>query len=150
MNVRELFKHWDEVRSNLFRALDMLIDDHLDFVPREGLWSLGEVARHIANAEEGWFRYVIAREYDEWPPAYPAADYPTVVSVKALLTEVHARTETYLDTLSMADLERQIEAPWGQHFSLYWIIWHIIDHELHHRGEIYLMLGLMGLEAPDI
>lgn len=150
MNVRALFKHWDEVRANLFRALDMLTDDQLDFVPREGLWSLGEVARHIANAEEGWFRFAIAREHDEWPPAYAAADYPTVAAVKALLTEVHARTEAYLDTLSMDDLDQQIEAPWGQQFSLLWIIWHIIDHEIHHRGEIFLMLGLMGLEAPDI
>jgi uncharacterized damage-inducible protein DinB len=150
MNVREFFKHWDEVRTNLFRALDLLSDDQLDFVPREGLWSLGEVARHIANAEEGWFRFGIAREYDEWPAAYPAADYPTVESVKTLLTEVHARTLSYLDTLSMADLEKKIKAPWGDDFALFWIIWHVIDHELHHRGEIYLMLGLMGMEAPEI
>jgi uncharacterized damage-inducible protein DinB len=150
MNVRELFNHWDEARTNLFRALDMLTDDQLDFVPREGLWSLGEVARHIANAEEGWFRFGIERACDEWPPNYPAADYPSVASIKTLLTEVHARTETYLDTLSLADLDRQIETPWGEHFPLLWIIWHVIDHEIHHRGEIYLMLGLMGLEAPDI
>jgi uncharacterized damage-inducible protein DinB len=150
MNVRGFFKHWDEVRANLFRALDLLSDDQLGFVPREGLWSLGEVALHIANAEEGWFRFGIAREHDEWPAAYSAADYPTVKSVKALLTEVHERTLSYLDTLSMADLEKQIEAPWGEHFRLSWIIWHVIDHELHHRGEIYLMLGLMGLEAPEI
>jgi uncharacterized damage-inducible protein DinB len=150
MNARGFFKHWDEVRTNLFRALDMLTDDQLDFVPGEGLWSLGDVARHIANAEEGWFRYAIARARDEWPPAYTAADYPTVASIKTLLTEVHARTEAYLDTLSLVDLDQQIEAPWGEHFSLMWIIWHVIDHELHHRGEIYLMLGLMGLRAPDI
>ena len=150
MNARDLFKHWDEVRANLFRGLDMLTDAQLEFVPREGLWALGDVARHIANAEEGWFRYVIAREYDEWPPAYAPADYPTVASIKTLLTETHARTESYLETLSLADLDQQIEAPWGHSFSLYWIIWHIVDHELHHRGEIFLMLGLMGLDAPDI
>jgi len=23
-------------------------------------------------------------------------------------------------------------------------------HEIHHRGEIFLMLGLMGMEAPDV
>ena len=150
MNVRELFSHWDEVRTGLLRALDMLTDDQLDFVPREGLWSLGEVARHIANAEEGWFRYVIARAYDEWPSAYSAADYPTVASIKTLLAEVHARTKTYLDTLSLADLDQQIDAPWGEQLSLLWIIWHVVEHEIHHRGEIFLMLGLMGLEAPDI
>ena len=24
------------------------------------------------------------------------------------------------------------------------------QHEAHHQGEIYLMLGLMGMEAPDV
>jgi uncharacterized damage-inducible protein DinB len=24
------------------------------------------------------------------------------------------------------------------------------QHEIHHRGEIYLMLGLMGMQAPDV
>mgnify|MGYP001046616747 CR=1 FL=1 len=24
------------------------------------------------------------------------------------------------------------------------------QYEVHHRGEIYLMLGLMGMEAPDV
>jgi len=27
---------------------------------------------------------------------------------------------------------------------------HSHRHEIHHRGEIYLMLGMMGLEAPDV
>ncbi len=41
MNAKELFNRWIEVRSSLIRALDQLNDEQLDFVPREGLWSLG-------------------------------------------------------------------------------------------------------------
>jgi uncharacterized damage-inducible protein DinB len=26
----------------------------------------------------------------------------------------------------------------------------VLEHEIHHRGEIYLMLGLLGLGASDI
>ena len=150
MNARELFGHWAEVRDGLFQALDKLTDDQLDFVPREGLWSLGTVARHIANAEEGWFRYAVTRELNEWPAEYTAEDYPTVESIKALLSEVHARTEAYLATVDAADLDRTIDTPWGGKLSLRWIIWHVLEHEIHHRGEIFLMLGLLGLEGPDI
>ena len=108
MNAKELFGHWAEVRDGLFQALDKLTDDQLDFVPREGLWSLGTVAHHIANAEEGWFRYAVTRELNEWPAEYAAKDYPTVESIKALLSEVHARTDAYLATVNAADLDRTI------------------------------------------
>ena len=145
----EHFGHWAEVRDGLVRALDTLPDDHLAFTPREGLWSLDTVARHIASAEEGWFRYVITRDLGGWPE-YLREDYPTVNSIKSLLAEVHARTDGYLATVDAPQLQRLVKAPWGPEFPLQWIIWHVLEHEIHHRGEIFLMLGLLGMEAPDV
>jgi uncharacterized damage-inducible protein DinB len=150
MNANELFRHWAVVRRGLLQALDELTDAQLGFVPREGMWSLGTVARHIANAEEGWFRYAATRELAEWPAEYTAQDFPTVESIKALLSEVHARTEALLKQLDAADLDQALEMPWGEKLSWRQIIWHVLEHEIHHRGEIYLMVGLLGLEAPDV
>ena len=149
MNAAELFNHWTPVRRDLLRALELLDDEQLAYVPREGLWSLGTVARHIAAAEEGWFRHVVTRELDAWPE-FGDEDYATVASIVTLLTEVHARTEAYLSTVEEADLDRAIATPWGEDIPLRWVIWHVLEHEIHHRGEIYLMLGLMGMEAPDV
>lgn len=47
MNVKELFGYWLDVRNGLLAALDKLMDDQLDFRPREGLWSLRETIVHI-------------------------------------------------------------------------------------------------------
>ena len=149
MNAAEPFSHWKYVRQGLYEALDLLSDEQLAFVPGEGLWSLGTVACHIANAEDGWFRYIAAGELDEWPPM-EVERYPTVASVKALLAEVHACTLTYLEALDIADLDQKVTTFWGAEVTLRWIIWHVLEHEAHHRGEIYLMLGLMGMEAPDV
>jgi len=30
------------------------------------------------------------------------------------------------------------------------VVWHVLEHEIHQRGEIYLMLSLQGIEAPDV
>jgi uncharacterized damage-inducible protein DinB len=34
--------------------------------------------------------------------------------------------------------------------SLGWIIWHVLEHEIHHRGELSLILGLLGREGLDV
>jgi uncharacterized damage-inducible protein DinB len=149
MKAAELFSHWEAVRRDLLRALDLLADEQLTFVPREGLWSLGRVARHIAGAEEGWFRYVVSRELADWPQ-FRDEDYATVASIKALLAEVHGRTETYLTTLDIADLDSAVPTPWGEKVTLRWIIWHVLEHEIHHRGELSLILGLLGREGLDV
>ena len=35
-------------------------------------------------------------------------------------------------------------------FSRQWVIWHLIEHDLHHGGEISLTLGTFGLTGIDI
>jgi uncharacterized damage-inducible protein DinB len=143
VNAAELFSHWDTVRQGLYEAVDRLTCEQLAFVPREGLWSLRTVALHIATAEEGWFRYIVTGELDEWPEVNES-NYPTVASVKALLTQVHDRTVVYLQSLDVTDLDRTVITFWGEEVTLRWIIWHVLEHEIHYRGRIYLMLGLMA------
>ena len=118
-------------------------------MPREGLWSLGTVSCRIANAEDGWFRYIAAGELDEWPPM-EAERYATVASVKVPLQGVHDCTPAQLEALDVADLDRRVTTFWGAELTLRLIIWHVLEHEISHRGEIYLMLGLMGMEALDV
>ena len=149
MSARDLFEHWTSVRAGLYEALDQLTDEQLDFVPREGMWSLGIVAGHIAHAEEAWFRHWMTG-MTEGPPEYTLQDYPTVESIKALLAKVHDRTDAYLETLDVVDLEETFETVWGQKGSIRWVVWHVLEHEIHHRGEIYLKMGLLGMEAPDV
>ena len=31
-----------------------------------------------------------------------------------------------------------------------WILWHVIEHDLHHGGELCLTLGMHGLPVPDL
>ncbi|MGB2896833.1 MAG: DinB family protein [Anaerolineales bacterium] len=150
MNLSRMFYHWRQVRSDLLATMDKFSDDELTFVPFNASRAVGQIMLHIAGAEEGWFRYVIGRGYDEWPPEYSLADYPDIGSIKALLTKVHTRTEAYLDTQDLADLECMIDAPWGKSIPLGWIIWHVLEHEIHHRGELSLILGLLGREGLDV
>lgn len=41
---------------------------------------------------------------------------------------------------------------WGRHFevSRQWVVWHVIEHDLHHGGEIFFSLGALGLPTPDL
>ena len=150
MNVNEMLPYWQSVRRGLLDALDEFSDEELYFRPAEGLWSLGEVALHIADAEEGWFDYVVLRRLPEWPQNSSLQAYPSMTGVQKRLDEVHTRTLDFLKPLSPADLDRAIQAPWGSEFPLHFVLWHVLEHEIHHRGEIFLMLGILGRPAPDV
>jgi uncharacterized damage-inducible protein DinB len=150
MKPEDLFSHWSLVRKSLIKVIEDFEESDLSYQPFPDSWPVGQIMVHIANAEEGWFRYVVTRELPEWPSDLQFENYPTREKILEVLDTVHARTEEYLGTLTAPDLTTRILAPWEATFPLGWIIWHVIEHEIHHRGELSLILGILGKDGLDV
>ena len=105
---------------------------------------------HIADAEDGWLRCVLTRELDEWPDYYTLDNYSDKLAIKQALELVHNRMVNYIKALKETDLSRTITAPWGAELQVGWVLWHVLEHEIHHRGELSLILGLLGREGLDV
>lgn len=150
MKPEKLFSHWRLVRKGLISVIEKFEGSELSYQPYPDSWPVGQIMVHIANAEEGWFRYAVTKELKEWPSQLQYENYPARDKILAVLEEVHAKTERYLGTLTEQDLSSKILAPWDESFPLSWIIWHVIEHEVHHRGELSLILGILGKEGLDV
>lgn len=149
MNLKTFFSHWEEIHEGTLNVLDGFIDAELSYTAYDGGWSVGQIALHIANAEEGWFRTIATKELAQWPSGHTTDNYPTKESIRDLLKETHAKTMAYLNTLTSDDLDLVVQSEWGN-FSLQFIIWHVIEHEIHHRGELSLIAGILGREGVDV
>ena len=149
MKLSQLISYWGQIREGLLATIDKFTDRELAHVPFEGSYSVGQIMLHIAQEEDGEIRYGITGELNAFPPEYEPEEYPTIESIKSLLTEVHNRTEEYLQGLEERDLDREHEAPRGRTYRLSSMIWHVIEHEIHHRGELSLILGMLGREGLD-
>jgi uncharacterized damage-inducible protein DinB len=147
MLPKDVFSHWEGVRRDLVSTIEAFNENELEYVPFEGCRKVGDIMLHIADAEDGWLRFCITKELEAWPDYYNLTNYPDKQSIIHVLTEVHLRTSDYLSRLGESGLEGSITAPWGDDFTLLWIFWHIIEHEIHHRGELSLILGLIGREG---
>ena len=67
-----------------------------------------------------------------------------------LLIRARVRTVPFLESLDENDLVKEYKTPDEQSFTLHWIIWHVLEHEIHHRGELSLILGILGREGLDV
>ena len=144
-----LLARWDGVRAGLLATIAKFHDDDLSFTPYPGAWTVRRLLLHIAQEEHGEFGYGIAQTLPEFPPDYPPERYPNVAAITTLLAEVHAEMAQYLRALSAEDLDRVITTPWGARAPLVEMFDHIIEHEIHHRGELSLILGMLGREGLD-
>lgn len=149
MNAAQFFDHWNKVWRDLMRAVSMLHDEHLDFQPAAAYHrSVGDILRHVIHLEEGWIHYVIRRARSEWP----AEDHPDLTTLNAIREEmerVHKETLDYLATLPVDDFTRVVQVPGNGTPKLGWILWHVFEQQIHHRGELYLCLSLLDIERPE-
>ncbi len=149
MNPAYIQSYWQRIRAGLLELLDKFNNDDLDFKPFPGSFSVREIYLHIAQEEYGEIHYGLTGKLDSFPPPYDPQDYPTVNSLKGILSEVHGETLSYLAGLDEGDLEGQVEAGWGGTYQFIDLLQHVIEHEIHHRGELSLILGLLGRQGLD-
>lgn len=145
----QLIDHWKEVHTDLLATIDKFSEAELDYAPYDGGMPAREIMLHIAHEEMGEFRYGIIQELDQWPAAYHPKDYPSKESIKALLTEVHEEIEIYLKMLERQSMNKIVETPWGASIQLGRMTLHILEHTIHHRGELSLILGILGHQGLD-
>ena len=163
MKAIDLFPYWADNRSLVMDVVAGLRDDELEFRPAADLWTVGEVLRHIIIAEEGWWHGGIQGEpYERWRPegwerlspteqhAHYRERFPTVAAILTGLRAAHAPIEGFLTDFDAADLCLKRRATWGEENTLRWIFWHLVEHDQHHRAQLYTRLRMLGHQPPQI
>lgn len=151
------YKGWDTYQNLLLKAIAPLSAEQLALRTAPHLRSVGENVAHIIGARAGWFHTVMGEGDATIAPLYSwdEPDAPTRSTTELLhgLELTWQMIQSALARWTPADLDKIFEPVWSgktHHFTRQWIIWHVIEHDLHHGGEVSLTLGTHHLEGPDI
>jgi uncharacterized damage-inducible protein DinB len=154
-----LYKGWDVYQNHLIHALAPLSPEQLTLRAADHLRSIGMLATHMVGARAGWLYYVL-KEGDEQLLAIwrwgrddqPARSPAELVNGLEITWKV---IEEALQRWTLADLEetvRDVNEETGEVevFTRQWVIWHLLEHDMHHGGELSFSLGMHGLAAIDL
>lgn len=149
---RRLFSHWEDVRQGIKKLVAPLDSEALLWQPEGSRASIDWIIRHLATAEAFWITGTIRG--DAFTPLR-RREFPTTAEVMVAWDDIHRRSLATLDNLTLEQLfeEKRVVAepsPFaGQELTLHQIFWIAVDHECHHRGQIQMLLRLMGREPND-
>jgi len=160
MKAIELFPYWNDNRALLAEVASALRDEELERCPAPGFRSVGDVLRHVIAAEERWWPGGIqGRPYDAWrPPGWDRMTdeeiqasrrqrFPTTRAILDGLQAAHAPVDAFLKEVDAADLCEKRRATWGDQNTLRWMLWHLVEHDQHHRAQICTRVRMLG-RAP--
>lgn len=151
------YQGWHDYQALLIRAIAPLTPEQLERSAAPGQRSIGTIVCHIIAARARWFHGVLDVGDEEFArlgqwdrPGTPVRDAAELVS--GLETSWHVM-QSALANWTPAQMQQRYQNDPGDEpaqFTAQWVIWHLIEHDLHHGGEVSLLLGMHGLEALDL
>lgn len=152
------YRGWDVYEGHLVKAIEPLTPEQLELKISPDLRSIGQLARHIIRTRAGWLALAIGDESLDADVTAIAkweyeGDVPSTAELVRGLEVTFRAWQECLQRWTPDDMEYIFRGErWGQPYELsrQWITWHVIEHDLHHGGELAFSLGAHGLTAPDI
>ena len=148
-NTREFLDYYEKVRQRTLKVIRAIPREKFDWTYREGKFTFADIIRHLAAIE----RWMYAENVQLKPSRYPGhgrelADGPENVVV--LFDQLHRESMEIFGRLSEDDMNRKCTTPGGTPITVWKWLRAMVEHEVHHRAQIYVYLGLLGIPTPPI
>ncbi|HUU79624.1 MAG TPA: DinB family protein [candidate division Zixibacteria bacterium] len=151
--ISSYYSQMREVRNRLINIINDLPDFVLDYTPDENIVeSIGTLLLHIAAVEWSWiFEDIDKKEFkfEEWKYAFPLRQEVKLPQLKGEKKEFYlnklekVRLEVYKRLMAFNDDDLDVFIiSEGRKYSIEWILFHIIEHESLHIGQILLLKRL--------
>ena len=147
--IGSFLEYFEKIRGRTLRVIECIPRDRIDWAHAEARWTFADLIRHLAATE----RFMFTENALGKPSRYPghgadlADEYDAVMTY---LQEMHDESVGLLQGLSDADLAKKCTTPGGGAITVWKWLRAMVEHETHHRGQIYLMLGILGVETPPL
>ncbi len=153
------YTSWKAYQDRIKAALAPLTAGQLALRAAPHLRSIGEHALHIVGCRVYWFTEFLGEDggeemkmYVSWNEAAlsPGASIPSAAELTQALDYTWRCMADCLARWSPDEMRRTFPDNWDGkpvELSRAWVVWHVMEHDLHHGGELSLTLGMHGIPA---
>lgn len=148
-SIAQFLEYWDGIRARTSRVVACIPEERLEWTYRPGTFTLGDLVRHLATIERDMYAETVAGR----PSRYQgcgrelADGLPAVV---AYFNRLDAEAKAIFASLTDEDLQRKCQTPAGVPITTWKWLRAMVEHEVHHRGQIYMMLNMLEVPTPPI
>ena len=152
MEIRDLPTFLDylgSVHGRTRRIIERIPPQDIEWAPAPGKFTFGDIVRHLAAIE----RWMYGETVQGRPSRYRGCGRDLADGFDGVLAysdALHAESRAIFAALSPEQLNGKCTTPAGTPITTWKWLRAMLEHEAHHRGQLYLMLGLRGVATPPI
>jgi uncharacterized damage-inducible protein DinB len=145
----EFLPYLASVHGRTERVIGAIPQADFDWSPAAGRFSFADQIRHLANIE----RWMYGETIQGKPSRYRGhgaefANGPD--AVVEYYRRLHEESVAIFEAIPAAAYTSKVLTPAGSPITMWKWLRAMIEHEAHHRGQIYFMLGMRGVSTPPL
>jgi len=147
--IQPFLHYFGSVRERTMRVARCIPPEKIEWTYAPGRFTLGDLLRHLALTE----RYLWGENVQGQPNRYKAHDTEFAdgyENVLAFVEKMHAESLEIFGRLTDEDLQKKCKTPDGTPITTWKWLRLMVEHEIHHRGQIYIYLSLLGVATPPL
>jgi uncharacterized damage-inducible protein DinB len=141
--------YWEGIRGRTRKVVAVIPPDRIEWAAAEGRWTFGDIVRHLAGIERDMYAENVQGHLTRYP-GHGQELAEGKDAVLAYLDRKHAEALEIFRGLTPEQLESKCQTPAGTPITTWKWLRAMVEHESHHRGQLYFMLGLLGVPTPPI
>jgi len=155
-NIQLLKWMLQDVRVETLKGIEELTQEKLFQAPAEGEFPIGAYLMHFGEVDTHWYSELTGQQMPDeirkrvyeysWfdVPAEnfnPPSIAPEVNEYLGAIAETRKVLFDYMDKMKDSELEDVVRLKKnGEPLTKKWIIYHLIEHEAHHRGQMFMLI----------
>ncbi len=147
--VDAFLDYYEKIRLRTVRVVECIPPERIEWAPKAGKFSFGDLIRPLAALE----RFMFAENVAGRPSRYPGHGRALADGYEVALQyfhDCHAGSIDIFTRLTDANLQQKCTTPACIDITIWKWLRAMIEHEVHHRGQFYLMLGLLDVPTPPL
>lgn len=145
LSPETLWNHWEGHRRLTLRALEAFPEDQLGAHPVANMRSFAELMAELIDVEESVMKGLNTGAW-KWEPT--PHEFRTKADIANAFAAIRPTTEAIFSSMSPEKFASIETDAWGVTSSNLERLWYVIDNEIHHRGQVYVYLRMLGIEPP--
>jgi uncharacterized damage-inducible protein DinB len=144
----DVLPFWARMNEQLIQLIDYIPDDKMNWSPKPELWNFRGILIHVSMARHNWLGNQI-RDGEVSPDVLRESQ--TKDLLKRQLAVSWQRLERFL-----SDPEKMSASYDGMYygkptaFTADWLAYHLLEHDVHHRADLFTYMALLGIEHPNV
>lgn len=141
--------YYRNVRKRTRRLVELIPEDRMEDRPIPGKFSFGDLVRHLGAIE----RFLYAENVRGRPSRYRGCGTDLAEGKNEILgffDRCHEESIEIFGSLTEGDLEAKCTTPAGAPITVWKWLRLLPEHEIHHRGQLYSYLALIGVPTPPL